>query len=243
MAVKVKQSTIDEIKKMGMTKALASAKTRRSPEWQEALRRMYGERRLNEAKKGGQGGSMPRATYMYRGTSTGAATTKRKQMIGRNTPGAPAGTGARQVTNRKKPTGRAGAIAAATGAAGIAGRARYKSTKGKFEALKAQEAKIKNMKPGKARTAAMKTYDEARNKLLSRNQAVQKFAKSPAGKAVGKTARALTGTVARRTAIGLAALTAYDLAKEAKTKADKAGRKVQAAGSGRAASIKKSRGR
>jgi len=31
MAIKVKQSTIDEIKKMGMTKALAAAKTRRIP--------------------------------------------------------------------------------------------------------------------------------------------------------------------------------------------------------------------
>jgi hypothetical protein len=48
MAIKVKQSTIDEIKKMGMTKALASAKTR-SAEFQEGLRRMYGARRLKAA--------------------------------------------------------------------------------------------------------------------------------------------------------------------------------------------------
>ena len=45
MAIKVKQSTIDEIKKMGMTKALAAAKTRRTPEYQEAIKRMYGAKR------------------------------------------------------------------------------------------------------------------------------------------------------------------------------------------------------
>jgi hypothetical protein len=50
--IKVKQSTIDEIKKMGMTKALASAKTRKGAEYQEALRRMYGQRRLNAALGG-----------------------------------------------------------------------------------------------------------------------------------------------------------------------------------------------
>jgi hypothetical protein len=243
MAIKVKQSTIDEIKKMGMTKALASAKTRRSPEFQEALKRMYGQRRLDAAMKGAQGGSMPRETYMYKGTSTGASATKRKQMVGRNTPGAPAGTGARQVASRKKPTGRAGALAAAAGAAGIAGRAKYKSTQGKFQALKAEEAKINKMKPGKARTAALKAYNEARVQFMSRNQAVQKFAQSKGGKAVGKTARALTGAAARRTAVGLAALTAYEKAKQAKAEANKAGRKVQAAGSGRAAAIKKSRGK
>lgn len=49
MAIKVSQKTIDEIKKMGMTKALASAKTNRSAEFQEGLRRMYGARRLNAA--------------------------------------------------------------------------------------------------------------------------------------------------------------------------------------------------
>ena len=50
--IKVKQSTIDEIKKMGMTKALAAAKTRRTPEYQEAVKRMYGAKRLAKATAG-----------------------------------------------------------------------------------------------------------------------------------------------------------------------------------------------
>ena len=52
MAIKVKQSTIDEIKKMGMTKALAAAKTRRTPEYQEAIKRMYGAKRLAKVTAG-----------------------------------------------------------------------------------------------------------------------------------------------------------------------------------------------
>ena len=52
MAIKVKQSTIDEIKKMGMTQALAAAKTRRTPEYQEAIKRMYGAKRLAKATAG-----------------------------------------------------------------------------------------------------------------------------------------------------------------------------------------------
>jgi hypothetical protein len=46
--MKVSQATIDKIKKMGMTKALASAKGG-SAEFKEGLRRMYGERRLKAA--------------------------------------------------------------------------------------------------------------------------------------------------------------------------------------------------
>ena len=52
MAQKVSQATIDRIKKMGMTKALASAKTNRSAEFREGLRRMYGQRRLSAAMGG-----------------------------------------------------------------------------------------------------------------------------------------------------------------------------------------------
>lgn len=48
MAVKVSQATIDKIKKMGMTKALAGAKGA-SPEMKEALTRMYGAKRVSAA--------------------------------------------------------------------------------------------------------------------------------------------------------------------------------------------------
>ena len=48
MAVKVSQATIDKIKKMGMTKALAGAKSA-NPEMREALTRMYGAKRVGAA--------------------------------------------------------------------------------------------------------------------------------------------------------------------------------------------------
>ena len=47
--IKVSQATIDKIKKMGMTKALGSASSNKSAEFQEGLRRMYGEKRLSKA--------------------------------------------------------------------------------------------------------------------------------------------------------------------------------------------------
>jgi hypothetical protein len=49
MAIKVSQATIDKIKKMGMTAALKSA-PKANAEMTEALRRMYGQRRLDAAK-------------------------------------------------------------------------------------------------------------------------------------------------------------------------------------------------
>jgi hypothetical protein len=56
MATKVSQATIDKIKKMGMTKALAGAKGA-NPEMKEALTRMYGAKRVSAA-----GGSAPKYT-------------------------------------------------------------------------------------------------------------------------------------------------------------------------------------
>jgi hypothetical protein len=50
MAIKVSQATIDKIKKMGMTAALKSA-PKANAEMTEALRRMYGQRRLDAATK------------------------------------------------------------------------------------------------------------------------------------------------------------------------------------------------
>ena len=46
--IKVSQATIDKIKKMGMTKALAGTKSA-NPEMREALTRMYGARRVAAA--------------------------------------------------------------------------------------------------------------------------------------------------------------------------------------------------
>jgi hypothetical protein len=46
--IRVSQATIDKIKKMGMTKALAGAKSA-NPEMKEALTRMYGAKRVSAA--------------------------------------------------------------------------------------------------------------------------------------------------------------------------------------------------
>jgi hypothetical protein len=235
MAQKVKESTIKEIKKMGMTKALASAKTRRNnAEFQEALRRMYGERRLTAALKGSQGGSQSRATYMYKGTPG----MKKKTTTGRNTPGAPTGTGARQVANRQKTNSkgsRAGAIAGGAAAA-AAGVATGRSLSKKAKATQAMIGSMTKSQISKAKAAAAKNVMPKQGIDIARG--MQKFAVTKAGKAVGKTARALTGKAARRTAVGAIALTAYDLAKQARNEANKAGRKVNSAGSGRAAQMK-----
>jgi len=67
--IKVSQSTIDQIKKMGMDKALKSA-SNASPEMKEGLRRMYGERRLAAA-----GGSTKAAA---KSTAPGAISGKMK---------------------------------------------------------------------------------------------------------------------------------------------------------------------
>jgi hypothetical protein len=57
--IKVKQSTIDEIKKMGMNKALSAAKTRKSAEYQEAVKRMYGAKRVAKATAGASRSTQP----------------------------------------------------------------------------------------------------------------------------------------------------------------------------------------
>lgn len=51
--IKVSQSTIDKIKARGMTKSLKKAQSSTNAEYQEAIRRMYGERRASVAKAQG----------------------------------------------------------------------------------------------------------------------------------------------------------------------------------------------
>jgi len=60
--IKVSQATIDNIKKMGMTKALAGAKSA-NPEMKEALTRMYGAARV--AKSAGQAKATPSTQRKY----------------------------------------------------------------------------------------------------------------------------------------------------------------------------------
>jgi len=47
--IKVSQATIDKIKKQGMTASLKGASGNNSPEYREALRRMYGDARVAKA--------------------------------------------------------------------------------------------------------------------------------------------------------------------------------------------------
>jgi hypothetical protein len=210
MAIKVKQSTIDEIKKMGMTKALASAKTRRSPEYQEAIRRMYGERRVKEAMKGAQGGSAPRETYMKRGYSGAPTSPAKKTSAGPKMGGGQGYAGAPKSSKTKSSRGlKVGAGVAATVAAGAAGV----YAKGKSVAKKRA-----NMTPAQLRAETQRITKRA-----------QKIAGSKTGKAIGKTARALAPvgrvvkTVAKRNPLGFA-LTSGGIQKGA-TQATKAVKK------------------
>ena len=47
--IKVSQATIDQIKKQGMSASLKAASSNNSPEYREALRRMYGDARVAKA--------------------------------------------------------------------------------------------------------------------------------------------------------------------------------------------------
>jgi hypothetical protein len=190
MAVKVKQSTIDEIKKMGMTKALAAAKTRRGAEYQEAIRRMYGQRRLDAAMKGAQGGSMPRATYMYKGTSPGASGARRKQ-IGRNTPGSPAGTGNRQGSSKNRNQIRNRAIA--VGAAYAGGGAAYAAKKLMDQRKKNSTKAITSGKPKLAITAGKQSPKAPSGSTLTPSRA-----KAMAGAVMNAKEKARKAELAKR---------------------------------------------
>lgn len=77
MATKVSQATIDKIKKMGMTAALKSA-PKANAEMTEALRRMYGQKRLDAASKASKPGRavMTRPGSATKSTAPGAISGK-----------------------------------------------------------------------------------------------------------------------------------------------------------------------
>jgi hypothetical protein len=93
--IKVSQSTIDQIKKMGMDKALKSA-ANASPEMKEGLRRMYGEKRLAAA-----GGSTKAAA---KSSAPGAISGKMKSSSTSNKPksSAPSAISGKKVTTTSK---------------------------------------------------------------------------------------------------------------------------------------------
>lgn len=71
---KVSQSTIDSIKKMGMTASLKKAASSKNPEYLEGVKRMYGASRLNAAKKATES---PAGRTSPRVAERAAATTSR----------------------------------------------------------------------------------------------------------------------------------------------------------------------
>lgn len=73
MATKVSQATIDKIKQMGMTKALGGVKSTSGAEYKEALRRMYGQKRLDAAL--GKGGATYKSADAARAASMPKTTT------------------------------------------------------------------------------------------------------------------------------------------------------------------------
>jgi hypothetical protein len=218
MAVKVKQSTIDEIKKMGMTKALASAKTRTSPEWQEALKRMYGARRLSQAK-----GSAGRP-----GPGAGSAKTKGKVATYSRSTSSPVkdggGTGYKgspksqqQARNRKVAGGLVGGAAALAAGSKASGR--------------------KNISAAQARAEALNKGNKAGN-LTKKAVAERAKSRAAAARNVMPTVGSRVSAVASRASVPTAAAyLAYKGAQKAKKEADAAGRKVKATGSGRASSM------
>jgi hypothetical protein len=79
--IKVSQSTIDDIKKLGMTKALKLAKQNAGAdqgglvkEYQEATRRLYGDRRFSAATKAATPTPMKKGSYQAGSAKSGKAT-------------------------------------------------------------------------------------------------------------------------------------------------------------------------
>jgi hypothetical protein len=76
---KVSQSTIDSIKKMGMTASLKKAATSKNPMYLEGVKRMYGASRLTAAKKAtaSQGTSRVSPRVAERASATASRTSPR----------------------------------------------------------------------------------------------------------------------------------------------------------------------
>ena len=113
--IKVSQATIDSIKKMGMTKALAGAKSA-NPEMKEALTRMYGARRVSAASTPAKaaprgamvdmGGTKKAASRTRVGTPFGQAGSTKANMPGKG-PAARMGEAAKKKSTTTDPFARA----------------------------------------------------------------------------------------------------------------------------------------
>ena len=81
MKIKDSQETIDKVKKQGMTKALSKAgknpvaagttpKTKKQAEYVEAVRRLYGETRFQNAINKPKASPGPKSNFTYGGPTT-----------------------------------------------------------------------------------------------------------------------------------------------------------------------------
>jgi hypothetical protein len=165
MAIKVKQSTIDEIKKMGMTKALAAAKTRRTPEYQEAVKRMYGAKRLAKATAGTGRSTQPvggvmgskRAQVMagpVRSTTKKTVAKSMRSQVGRGAAAAGAAAYATAVYKQSKnPT--KGIVTGRTRGANVAGKAQRSAYKAAIKSGKTSAQATTAAKAAKLGKAGM----------------------------------------------------------------------------------------
>jgi hypothetical protein len=106
--VKVSQSTIDDIKKLGMTKALKLAKQNAGAtqgglvkEYQEATRRLYGDKRFSAATKGATPAPAKKGSYQAGSAKSGKATYTTGSGVKYKASGTPAAKPAAKPTTTK----------------------------------------------------------------------------------------------------------------------------------------------
>ena len=175
--IKVSQSTIDQIKKLGMTAALKGTNSNKSAEYKEGIKRMYGERRYATAM--GTSGTKPKVTdSRFTGLGAGkpkpSTSMKPKSSSSNNT-----------KSNILKGIGAVavgGLILAATKNPAAAGRAGSLAMKGKNTVQAAKKAgpiagKISRKGPGTQMEFAKKAAeDKMRSNLTQRAAAAAKKA-------------------------------------------------------------------
>ena len=145
---KVSQTTIDNIKKMGMTASLKKAASSKNPEYLEGIRRMYGASRLAAAKK---------TTASPAGRISPRVAERAPSTAGRKSPRVSEGASAKKSSDKgftaynigKAITGAAGATAgiaipvgraiSAGKFAGVLGSRRVQSATGRIAARKTGE--------------------------------------------------------------------------------------------------------
>ena len=197
--IKVSQATIDKIKKMGMTAALKSAPGANA-EMEEGLRRMYGARRLSEAKAKYapkvSGGTNPVQSGKYLKPSNakpkGPAPKKNSNNLGKAIAGGAAAAGL-LIASRGKATGLATKLAPGLAKSGV-GKALFGTGKAPVfknpivdKATAGVKAGAKQPKvPGTRKEYAAKLAQDKAAKEMTALVAKKKAAAAAAAKAAAK---------------------------------------------------------